>query len=70
VLKGQEQHVIDQQLLDVKHAIERLVGYARSCNKVTEIISALRAHLDAVEAHDAKMAPVPANATRLGREPC
>jgi hypothetical protein len=62
LLKGQEQHIIGRQLADVKASIERLVGYARSCNKVTEIISALRAHLDAVEDHDAKVARVPANA--------
>jgi hypothetical protein len=60
LLKGQEG--LDQQLRDVKSSIEWLVGYARSCNKVTEIISALRAHLDAVEDHDAKVARVPANA--------
>jgi hypothetical protein len=30
LLKGQEEHIIGQQLLDVKQAIERLVGYARS----------------------------------------
>jgi hypothetical protein len=56
LLKGQEALVIDQQLRDVKSSIERLVGYARSCNRVTEIISALRTHLGAVEAHDAKVA--------------
>jgi hypothetical protein len=28
VLKGQEQHVIDQQLVDVKNSIERLVQRA------------------------------------------
>jgi ParB-like chromosome segregation protein Spo0J len=50
-----EQHVIEQQLVDVKSRIEGLVGHARSCNKVTEVISALRGFIDQLEAWDAKV---------------
>jgi hypothetical protein len=58
LLKGQEGLVIDQQLVAVKNSIERLIGYARSCNKVPEIINALRDHLDFLEGVDAKVSRV------------
>jgi hypothetical protein len=51
-----EDKLIDQQLADVKASIERLIGYARTCNKVLEIISTLRQYLDYIEDHDAKVA--------------
>jgi hypothetical protein len=51
-----EDKLINQQLADVKASIERLVGHARSCNKVPEIISVLRAFLSKLEDYDAKVA--------------
>jgi hypothetical protein len=49
LLKGQEQHVLDQQLPETRRAIERLVEYAASCNRAAEVIRELRALLDQLD---------------------
>jgi hypothetical protein len=49
LLKGQEDKVIDQQMLDVKKAVERLVQYAVGCNKAPQVIDGLRDHLHNLE---------------------